>query len=227
MRFLCNGSSHGIPLAAFCAPRRYRVQMLELSGVFLITLSIMVSGCDEEGEDKSEEEGNPYTLDPLFDCTGGKLGSVDDPTLCWQNPTPAEAMTWQAAMAYCEALVVEETDDWRLPSIDELRTIIFGCGATAPGGSCGVRPALPVEEWEVGCAGCASLKGPSPDGCYTNKEFEKGCKTRIYFTSSSAGTGDLLDDTRYPIHVRFDTAAIGATAETAHLRCVRTVGSGK
>lgn len=37
---------------------------------------------------------------------------------------------------YCSNLVLEGKDDWRLPNITELRTIVQGCAAVQTGGSC-------------------------------------------------------------------------------------------
>jgi len=38
--------------------------------------------------------------------------------------------------AYCAGLVLEGKDDWRLPNITELRTIVKGCANVSTGGSC-------------------------------------------------------------------------------------------
>jgi hypothetical protein len=148
-----------------------------------------------------------------------------NPALCWQVPMNDSAMTWEAAIAYCDTLVLGGYDNWRLPSIEDIRTIIRGCKATATGGACAVKPNEPAENWEAGCKGCAKLEGPSPNGCYTNKEFG-ACEKKTFYTSGSTGTGDLSDQTRYPIHVNFATGAFGIDAATGLARCVRSVGSG-
>lgn len=48
-----------------------------------------------------------------------------------------EPLTWREASEYCHDLREQEHNDWRLPTIDELRTLIKDCSATETGGSCG------------------------------------------------------------------------------------------
>jgi hypothetical protein len=50
--------------------------------------------------------------------------------LMWQKEGPthqdgsARAMTWEEALTYCEALELAQQDDWRLPNINELQSIV-------------------------------------------------------------------------------------------------------
>ncbi|MCC6157246.1 MAG: DUF1566 domain-containing protein [Deltaproteobacteria bacterium] len=91
----------------------------------------------------------------------------------WQNP-PADAyMTWDGALAYCEDLTQGDWDDWRLPTIGELRSLISGCEATATGGNCKVtgecaEPGCRDEEF---CTGCEWGQGPGPNGAYWPGEY--------------------------------------------------------
>lgn len=47
-----------------------------------------------------------------------------DEDLCWQKTTKTNIKNWQESKTYCENLVLGERDDWRLPTTDELKTII-------------------------------------------------------------------------------------------------------
>jgi hypothetical protein len=42
----------------------------------------------------------------------------------WQDDAITDTMEWQEAIEYCEGLELEEHTDWRLPNINELKTII-------------------------------------------------------------------------------------------------------
>jgi len=60
-------------------------------------------------------------------------------------------MAWQEAVGYCEVLEEGEYADWRLPTINELRTIIINCPDTMPEGACKVSdPDCLIEDchWE-------------------------------------------------------------------------------
>ncbi len=58
--------------------------------------------------------------------------------LIWSAKSP-DTMDWQSAVAYCEDSTEDGFKDWRLPTINELRTLIRYCSETMLGGSCAVR----------------------------------------------------------------------------------------
>jgi hypothetical protein len=71
------------------------------------------------------------TLDPLTLLV--KYGLVDrgDGTifdtrtkLLWQQSSSTKRYTWKAAHTYCEKLKLAGYNDWRLPTIEELKTLI-------------------------------------------------------------------------------------------------------
>ena len=127
------------------------------------------------------EDGCPHMLIP---CNGGKF----DPStgLCWSksamiglggnrrtNVTEAEDS--------CEHLSSGGHTDWRLPTVDELRSLIVGCADTAPEGDCPVTHGFLAGGVQV-CDGC---RPPSPGRqTWMNEYF--GDQTEEYWSSSPA-----------------------------------------
>lgn len=73
--------------------------------------------------------------DMFFDKDSGLLwSSVVDDSIYIQDIRSAG----ENAITYCENLVESGYDDWHLPNIDELRTLIKNCPGTETGGACPV-----------------------------------------------------------------------------------------
>ena len=106
-----------------------------------------------------------------------------DPTLKCDLTWSAKAqytMKWQSAVEYCENLSEDGYDDWHLPTISELRTLIQNCH-TETGGTCGVTDS------------CLSGNGciRDCDSCYDENnpdEYSKlGDKGRFWSSSTDIG----------------------------------------
>lgn len=50
----------------------------------------------------------------------------------WQDDTIGTTVTWEAAIAQCEALTLGEHEDWRLPNINELTSLMDDTATEAP-----------------------------------------------------------------------------------------------
>ena len=140
--------------------------------------------------------------------------------LVWQNPAPDDLMYWQEAIDYCENLTLDGHDDWRLPTIDELRSLVRGCQQTEPGGGCEVTEScLLFSCWDDNpdpCYGCPSGEGPD-NGCYWPAGMDGPCD---YYWSSSPVT----DDNTLAWNLDFysgEVEADGRTYDAFHVRCVR------
>ncbi len=111
-----------------------------------------------------------------------------DPTTgyMWQDVPMDGHTTWDLAAAYCALLSLagHGMGEWHLPTISELRTLVRGCPATAPGGACGLTDACLDEVCNsADCNGCAYLGGPRADGYYLDPVLQ--AEFGMYWSSSS------------------------------------------
>ena len=52
-------------------------------------------------------------------------GTILDTNLLWQQSSSSDkALTWQEAIEYCKSLTLAGHNDWRLPTIEELESLI-------------------------------------------------------------------------------------------------------
>jgi len=106
--------------------------------------------------------------------------------LIWQNPPSLEKMEWADAIDYCENLTLHGLNDWRLPTISELRELITGCEATEADGPCNVSENSGCTEISCHneyCSGCVGEEGPD-HGCYWPNEMDGVCG--LYWSSTDA-----------------------------------------
>jgi hypothetical protein len=166
-------------------------------------------GADADDGDAVADEGEA----DADTCAGGWY----DPSsgLCWEDPPERIGRSWDDAVAYCDGLALGGRDDWFLPTIDELRSLIRNCPATETGGSCNVTAAcLGPGCRNVECSGCAYGEGPG--GAYWPAELHGFAS---WYWSSSRFTGDAPN----AWHVDFDGAYVHREHISAlfQARCVR------
>ena len=133
--------------------------------------------------------------------------------LRWSNIV-CESMEWHDAVKYCENLEEGGYSDWRLPNIDELRTLVVNSPYTEPGGYC------PVSEK----AGKLSKKDKTYN-CNSNghsnpNKLGDGNKGHISLWSSSTPS----DDSDVAWLANFDDNVVGPSIKTySYNTCVRCV----
>jgi len=129
--------------------------------------------------------------------------------LQWSNKA-SEKMKWKNAVNYCRNLTEGGFDDWRLPNIDELRTLIIDNPDTETGGTCKIseknHQLSYKKDWTVVCNG------------RENKKHSKLNDTGLFWSSSVLT--DFSDD-RW--NVGFNTGRISNASmdEYISVRCVR------
>ncbi len=135
--------------------------------------------------------------------------------LMWSNKKIINNMdSWyrQDAELYCDELSEDGFEDWHLPTIGELRTLVNGCATTASGGACGVTDScLSINCLSEECS-C------SENNHYNYSKFDEG---GWFFSSSS-----LEENDSRTWGIDFQTAEITTnpkpTTGYKYLRCVRT-----
>jgi hypothetical protein len=64
-------------------------------------------------------------------------------------------MTWEKAIEYCSSLSESGQSDWKLPEIDQLRTLITNCPATETAGLCRITDECAEDScWSSECISC-------------------------------------------------------------------------
>jgi hypothetical protein len=147
------------------------------------------------------------------------------PGLCWQNVPRALNSTWESQNEYCNTLDLAGSTSWRLPTIDELRSLVRGCPASEPGGACAITETCTHTTTCVsGCGGCSSLGGPGAGGAYWPEGLHgalrdpSGGDTYYWSSSHDAMHYWCLEFTR----ATFETVMnFSPYSEAAAARCVR------
>ena len=175
---------------------------------------------DDDDYDESIDDSIP----DYCDDSDGTVWIDPFSGLMWQNKDFCHFNTLDVAISYCQDFQRDGYDDWRLPTIDELRSLIRGCDDTVTGGSCRVANSCLQESscWNFPpCGGCALRQGPGKNGHYLPVELDSW---GFQFWSSS-----LLEDRNNNAWiVMFHSGAVSyeyiynCPYYEVHVRCVRS-----
>ena len=165
--------------------------------------------------------------DVVGDGAGAEDAAIPDLPLTWVDPetglewqvtTIAERLPVAEAVAHCEELNLAGFDDWRLPTIGELRSLIRGCWATQTGGVCTIDDDGCLA-WDCrieACNGCNYMTGPGPDGVFWPPTLAGACCR--YWSSTPVDGSEI-----HGWGIDFSNAVIASPALVQELsvRCVR------
>lgn len=116
----------------------------------LVTSLVCVAACTS-----GEREG---PAGPRFVVRGSAVVRDAVTGLEWTRRDDGVGLDWHKAEAYCESLSVDDAGRWRLPSVEELRSL-YGATTRVPCGAvtCAIDPAFALTEQYVWTA---SGRGP-------------------------------------------------------------------
>lgn len=171
--------------------------------IILLTLFVFLAinfSCGDDDDDASGDDDS----DDDDDATVGGVNQNEIEEQVWSDPATGLMWqlkglvknSWEGGIYHCENLKYGGYDDWRLPTISELRSLIQGCEKNETNGDCGVTDECVEAECIESCDSCKPDEGPS-DGCYWPEEIERN----NYYTCdrywSSSSFIDLEYDEEY------------------------------
>ena len=169
-------------------------------------------GC---GNENSGQAGNIVDPEPL-QCSGG-VCEAPTTVLFWQKTPDAANYEWSGAMEYCDSLELGSYSDWRLPDIDELRSLVENCDDTQTNGACGITGDCAWYScWTIECWGCSSNDSCHWDGSLDKADGECG----PFWSSSAYSMGDDAK-TAWSFDYRHAEVLYFGKNEELPVRCVR------
>ncbi|MCP4676024.1 MAG: DUF1566 domain-containing protein [Deltaproteobacteria bacterium] len=182
-----------------------------------LLLMVFVMGCFDLPALPNRPDAATDKRPAMTDCGGGKYDQ--ETGLCWENPARGDH-GWTGAISYCEELEAGGYTDWRLPTINELSSLLRGCSSS----DCPLSDP-DVLNADIGespdCEKCDNRKGPGNDGCYWSADFDDMCDYEPYWSSSQDKSYDNL-----AWNLAFDDGGFSLSQVTRSkaVRCVRSDG---
>ncbi|MBP5405575.1 DUF1566 domain-containing protein [bacterium] len=167
---------------------------------------------DDDNDNPQNNSEDPIPESSLPQCNSSNKTPCKDVQsgLIWSEKA-LSPMNHKDAAQFCETLTEGGYSDWRLPDIDELRTLIMNCSGTMPSGSCKVsaRTECLSDECFSDQCGC---------GNDTNGKYSKFGDTDGFWSSSKYGAENTIS-----WGVLFLNAGIryAQNSYEFYLRCVR------
>ena len=173
-------------------------------------------------ENADTDTGDTDTL-PECSSTSGTPCKDSSSGLVW-SAKASTTYTWQNAVDYCNSYSEGGYSDWKLPNIDELRTLLIASRVSANCQASETNGCLSSSCWT--CSTCTesctpASSGTDCDSCqpYSDGRFSKLGDGNVYLWSSSTRS----DDTGRAWYVSFPSGNVNNYYKTSsnYVRCVR------
>lgn len=196
-----------------------------LLALFLFaSFAVVACGDDDDDNDNnsSDDDDDDGGDDDDDSASDGEVWTDSTTGLMWQNGDACCFNTWDESNTYCNQLQWGGYDDWRLPTISELRSLIRGCEATMTGGTCGVTDDC-LDGFDCSddtCEGCQINTGPGYESNFFPVELLGNYSA--YFSSSlceDSSEGDAVWGIGFN-YANIHTRSVVDSGEVA-ARCVR------
>ncbi|RJO70448.1 MAG: choice-of-anchor D domain-containing protein [Myxococcales bacterium] len=152
----------------------------------------IVNDCTGQPAHTRCDDNNPCTDNDACNGSGSCSGIPNgwcwfdgETKLIWVND-PAYIVneySYYASETYCDNLGLGNIATWRLPTVDELRSLFVSCTELMTDGACGIRETCTANEapCKTGCTGCG---GP----CHWPSGMLGNCDNRYYLSSTLGGS---------------------------------------
>ena len=140
---------------------------MKKTGLMLFSLIILILSASCERPDYKYEIRGTYR-EAERQSTSGVVIDGD----MWSARSP-EHLNWDDAVSYCKNLTELGHYDWRLPKLNELRTLIQNCPYTEIGGSCNFDDECLEDEFENDTYCAANNCGCPYYGHSSNNNYSK------------------------------------------------------
>lgn len=183
----------------------------------------------DSGDSQPDDDADADTSEPAFpECspTGTKPCIDSETKLIWSSAT-SQNKKWAEAENRCSGLEEGGFEDWRMPTISELRTLVRNCQKTATGGLCKVTDECTASYSTANpqcynidlCTSTTNALGIERCGDKTDGSYSLLGDASVYLWSSSVPDED--HDKAWYIYFKNTNILNQKKTLTGIVRCVR------
>ena len=144
---------------------------------------------DSEPDNGDSTDDNDIADTGEFDPNSKGIWIDPQTYLIWENQmgNRTNELSHSDAILYCENLLLAGTDDWRLPTISELRTLVRGISTIETGGKCPTTDNCTAQDtcnndtentqgFGNSCLGCEALNADKYDPSLSYLNLDEDCQ---------------------------------------------------